>query len=179
MGNTVLTWEGVIHPEDHPRVKAQFQAYIDRRAERYQVEYRCLCHDGSYLWVEDRGYIIDRNEDGSVARMLGAQRNIDAGKREVVELQQRNQSLEALVAEPTRELSWANQQLHGDVPGKGRWQGYDQRVMRPLVLRAGSSGLIAGKRGLKKRPAMPFRHREPKSATAASVSDMQSVSQRA
>lgn len=109
--NTVLTWESVIHPEDYPRVMAHFEAYINQRNEHYLIEYRCRCHDGSYLWVEDSGHVIARNEDGSVARMLGAHRNIDAGKRLVAQLEQKNHSLEAQVAERTRELSWVNQQL--------------------------------------------------------------------
>ena len=111
LANSVFTWESVIHPEDYPRVMAHFEAYLNQRNERYLVEYRCRCHDGSYLWVEDSGYIIARNEDGSVARMLGAHRNIDAGKRLVAQLEQRNLSLESQVAERTRELSWVNQQL--------------------------------------------------------------------
>ncbi|MCJ7852555.1 sensor domain-containing diguanylate cyclase [Pseudomonas monteilii] len=111
MANSVLTWESVIHLEDYPRVMAHFEAYIRQHNERYLIEYRCRCHDGSYLWIEDSGYIIDRNEDGSVARMLGAHRNIDAGKRLVEQLEQKNQSLEGQVAERTRELSWVNQQL--------------------------------------------------------------------
>lgn len=111
LANSVLTWENVIHPEDYPRVMAHFEAYINQRNERYLIEYRCRCRDGSYLWIEDSGYIIDRNPDGSVARMLGAHRNIDAGKRLVAQLQQKNQSLESQVAERTRELSWVNQQL--------------------------------------------------------------------
>ncbi|AEJ14350.1 MULTISPECIES: sensor domain-containing diguanylate cyclase [Pseudomonas] len=111
MANSVLTWESVIHPEDYPRVMAHFEAYISQRNEHYLVEYRCRCQDGSYLWIEDSGYIIAHNEDGSVARMLGAHRNIDANKRLVAQLQQRNQSLESQVAERTRELSWVNQQL--------------------------------------------------------------------
>ncbi|WP_264316437.1 MULTISPECIES: diguanylate cyclase [Pseudomonas] len=111
MANSVLTWESVIHPEDYSRVMAHFEAYINQRNEHYLVEYRCRCHDGSYLWIEDSGHIIARNEDGSVARMLGAHRNIDANKRLVAQLEQRNQSLESQVAERTRELSWVNQQL--------------------------------------------------------------------
>ncbi len=111
LANSVFTWESVIHPEDYPRVMAHFEAYLSQRNERYLVEYRCRCHDGSYLWIEDSGYIIARNEDGSVARMLGAHRNIDAGKRLVAQLQQKNLSLESQVAERTRELSWVNQQL--------------------------------------------------------------------
>ncbi len=111
LANTVLTWESVIHPEDYPRVMAHFEAYISQRNERYLVEYRCRCQDGSYLWVEDSGHIIARNADGSVARMLGAHRNIDVSKRLVAQLEQKNQSLETQVAERTRELSWVNQQL--------------------------------------------------------------------
>lgn len=111
MANSVLTWESVTHPEDYSRVMAHFEAYINQRNEHYLVEYRCRCHDGSYLWIEDSGHIIARNEDGSVARMLGAHRNIDANKRLVAQLEQRNQSLESQVAERTRELSWVNQQL--------------------------------------------------------------------
>lgn len=111
LDNSVLTWERVIHPEDYSRVMEHFEAYITQRAEQYKVQYRCRCRDGSYLWVEDSGHIIERNADGSVARMLGAHRNIDASKRLVQQLEQQNSSLEALVAERTRELSWVNQQL--------------------------------------------------------------------
>ncbi|MFJ1339583.1 diguanylate cyclase domain-containing protein [Pseudomonas caricapapayae] len=111
LDNSVFTWESVIHPDDYPRVMEHFEAYITQRAEQYRVQYRCKCQDGSYLWIEDSGQIIARNPDGSVARMLGAHRNIDASKRLLEQLQQQNLSLESLVAERTRELSWVNQQL--------------------------------------------------------------------
>ncbi|MFK8332753.1 sensor domain-containing diguanylate cyclase [Pseudomonas sp. BJa5] len=111
LDNSVHTWENIIHPEDYPRVMAHFEAYVSSRSEQYRVEYRCRCQDGSYLWVEDRGHILARNPDGTVARMLGAHRNIDAGKRMVEQLMQQKLSLESLVGERTRELSWVNQQL--------------------------------------------------------------------
>ena len=109
--NSVFTWENVIHPEDYPQVMARFDDYVSRRATHYQAEYRCRKQDGSYLWVEDRGYIIARNLDGSVARMVGAHRDINTRKCSIEQLERRNQSLEALVAERTRELSRVNQQL--------------------------------------------------------------------
>ena len=109
--NSVFTWENVIHPEDYPKVMARFDDYIHRRAPHYQIEYRCRKQDGSYLWIEDRGYVIARNADGSVARMVGAHRDIHARKSSIEQLERRNQSLEALVAERTRELSRVNQQL--------------------------------------------------------------------
>ncbi|MGY2399558.1 diguanylate cyclase [Pseudomonas sp. SDO5271_S396] len=111
LANTVFTWENVIHPDDYPQVMALFDDYIHRRAPHYQIEYRCRKKDGTYLWIEDRGYVIARNADGSVARMVGAHRDIHARKHSIELLEQRNQSLEALVAERTRELSRVNLQL--------------------------------------------------------------------
>ncbi len=109
--NSVFTWENLIHAEDYPRVMSVFDNYINQRAPHYQAEYRCRKEDGTYLWIEDRGYVIARNPDNSVARMVGARRDIHTRKNSIERLQKRNQSLEALVAERTRELSRVNQQL--------------------------------------------------------------------
>jgi diguanylate cyclase (GGDEF)-like protein/PAS domain S-box-containing protein len=111
LDNTVLTWEAVMHPDDYSRVMALFDDYLSQRSPGYQAEYRCRTQDGGYIWIEDRGYILARNADGSVARMVGAHRSIDDKKRLLEALEQRNHSLEALVEERTRELSRVNQQL--------------------------------------------------------------------
>jgi diguanylate cyclase (GGDEF)-like protein/PAS domain S-box-containing protein len=116
--NTVFTWEKVIHPEDYPRVMAHFDDYLAQRSPCYQIEYRCRMFDGSYLWIEDRGYIIARNTDGSVARMMGAHRNIHDRKLRLQDLESKNQSLEVMVAERTRELSWTNEQLYQQLAEK-------------------------------------------------------------
>jgi len=111
LDNTVLTWETVMHPDDYSRVMALFDDYLSQRSPGYQAEYRCRMQDGSYIWIEDRGYILARNADGSVARMVGAHRSIDDKKRLLETLERRNDSLEALIEERTRELSRVNQQL--------------------------------------------------------------------
>jgi diguanylate cyclase (GGDEF)-like protein/PAS domain S-box-containing protein len=109
--NTVLTWENIIHPDDYPGVMAVFDDYLKQRAPTYQSEYRCRMRDGSYTWIEDRGYVLSRNADGTVARMVGAHRSIDDKRRLLEELERRAHSLEAIVEERTRELSRVNQQL--------------------------------------------------------------------
>ncbi|KJZ46588.1 sensor domain-containing diguanylate cyclase [Pseudomonas fluorescens] len=111
LDNNVLTWENVIHPDDYQQVMALFDNYLSQRAPGYQAEYRCRMQDGSYTWIEDRGYVLARNADGSVARMVGAHRSIEDKKRLYEALERRNQSLEAIVEERTRELSRVNQQL--------------------------------------------------------------------
>lgn len=81
LDNTALTWENLIHPDDYPAVMAVFDDYVQQRAPTYQAEYRCRMLDGSYTWIEDRGYVLSRNADGSVARMIGAHRSIDDKRR--------------------------------------------------------------------------------------------------
>ena len=111
LGNTVFTWEGVIHPDDLAGVMAKFDACLSGQASEYCAEYRCRCRDGSYLWIEDCGRIIERNPDGSVARMIGAHRDIHASKLLLEQLERRNHSLEQQVADRTAELVRLNEEL--------------------------------------------------------------------
>ncbi|MGU5545535.1 sensor domain-containing diguanylate cyclase [Aeromonas veronii] len=111
LGNTVFTWENVIHPDDLAAVMAKFDLCLSGSAHEYRAEYRCRCRDGSYLWIEDCGRIIERNPDGSVARMIGAHRDIHASKLLLEQLERRNQSLEQQVAERTAELVRLNEAL--------------------------------------------------------------------
>ncbi|MGL6553322.1 sensor domain-containing diguanylate cyclase [Aeromonas jandaei] len=111
LGNTVFTWESVIHPDDMAAVMAKFDLCLNGSAHEYRAEYRCRARDGDYLWIEDCGRIIARNPDGSVARMIGAHRNIHASKLLQEQLERRNSSLEQLIAERTAELARLNEEL--------------------------------------------------------------------
>ncbi|MBU6956593.1 diguanylate cyclase [Pseudomonas sp. CVAP len=113
--NNVLAWENAIHPDDYQQVMLQFDAHLHQRSARYQTEYRCRRRDGRYIWIEDRGHVIARNSDGSVARMIGASRCIEDKKRLLEQLERRNHSLETMVEERTRELSLLNQQLQAQL----------------------------------------------------------------
>ncbi|MGL6626511.1 sensor domain-containing diguanylate cyclase [Aeromonas jandaei] len=115
LGNTVFTWESVIHPDDIAAVMAKFDLCLNGSAHEYRAEYRCRTRDGDYLWIEDCGHIIARNPDGSVARMIGAHRNIHASKLLQEQLERRNSSLEQLIAERTAELARLNEELQRKV----------------------------------------------------------------
>ena len=114
----VFTWENLIHPEDYPRVMRHFERYISGEIDLYEIEYRCKKSDGSYLWIADRGAIVARNPDGSVARMIGAHHDINQqiiAQTGLIEknklLQSGNLSLEKVIAQKTDELAKKNQQL--------------------------------------------------------------------
>jgi len=118
----VFTWENLIHPDDYTRVMKHFEAYIKGESEEYKIEYRCKKEDGNYLWVEDTGKIVERTEDGKLARMIGAHTNIDDAKIAEEKLRRQNElllidnaSLEVSIEKRTQELESLNKRLEEQV----------------------------------------------------------------
>lgn len=118
LDETVFTWEDVIHPDDYARVMDHFEQYIRGAISSYKIEYRCKKADGSYLWIIDQGKIVAHNEDGSVARMIGAHQCIHEQKTAQETLLKQNrmlidgkQTLEKNVEQKTRELEQKNREL--------------------------------------------------------------------
>jgi len=114
----VFTWENIIHPEDYPKVMEHFEAYLKGKTPQYCIQYRCKRSDGSYLWIEDRGKVVERTPEGEVARMIGAHLDINAIKIAQDELKTQNKLLqkdkavlEILVNERTDELENVNIKL--------------------------------------------------------------------
>jgi len=114
----VFTWENVIHKEDYPHVMQHFEDYINGNTDSYHIQYRCKKRDGTYLWVEDSGKIVERTIDGKVARMIGAHTDINEAKianeklhKQNASLLKTNISLENLVKERTQELENINIKL--------------------------------------------------------------------
>ncbi|MFZ3229338.1 MAG: PAS domain-containing protein [Pseudobdellovibrio sp.] len=70
------SWELRVHPDDFKKVMTNFKAHLDGLAP-YTSEHRVLCKDGTYLWILDRGMVINRSEDGKPERMIGTQTNIN------------------------------------------------------------------------------------------------------
>lgn len=110
----IFAWENIIHADDFANVMYQLQQYTSGKVDHYQVRYRCKKSDGSYLWVVDSGEIVARNSDGSVARMIGTNKNI-LSQAELIDknklLQARKLALKKIIADKTVELEKKNQEL--------------------------------------------------------------------
>ncbi len=74
------TWSARLHPQDCDRVLAQLHGAIhDGRTRRWSDEYRFRRHDGTYVWVKDRGFIL-RDATGAAYRMVGGMTDLSAHK---------------------------------------------------------------------------------------------------
>lgn len=170
LNNTVFTWENVIHPDDLERVMACFDAYLSGEAACYKVEYRCRCQEGDYVWIEDYGRVITRNPDGSVARMIGAHRDIHAQKLLYARLELQNRSLEQQVVERTAELERLNQELQRQVEENRRLAETDSLT--------GAASRYRLEQTIRLEYERARRFKEPFSVVAMDVDDFKQINDR-
>ena len=67
-----------LHPEDVDLVFERISAHLAGATLRYDSAHRMLCGDGSVIWVEDRGHIVERGADGAPVRMVGSFQDVSA-----------------------------------------------------------------------------------------------------
>ena len=83
LGNLYETWVGMIHPHDRRGVEGVLQAYLDGETPEYLVDYRLRAKDESWHWVQARGLVFGRDDEGRPRRMIGV--HIDIHAERVVE----------------------------------------------------------------------------------------------
>ncbi len=76
----VDSWVNSVHPDDLAPTKQKLNSYLEGRSEKYSLELRLLCKDGSYKWILCRGTIVSRDNEGQPSRMIGIHSDITKQK---------------------------------------------------------------------------------------------------
>ncbi len=114
MEPTGTWWEQNIHPDDRDRVVGTLHGAIERKDPSWTQEYRWRRHDGTYLTILERGYVIcDRA--GRPIRMVGSTADVTARRREDVVREAIYRISEAAVA--AKDLPALYSDLHRIVGG--------------------------------------------------------------
>ncbi|MBI4912172.1 MAG: PAS domain S-box protein [Acidobacteria bacterium] len=94
----VQAWAARVHPEDMPRVMEAMNAHLSGATEQYRVEYRILRHDGRWLWILERGKVVERGESQEPIRFAGTMGDISDRKQAELALQASEERLRAMVS---------------------------------------------------------------------------------
>ena len=100
-----------MHPKDCVALEEKLRECVDGKSEVYELSIRVKDHQGEWLWVLDRGKVVDRDDNGRATRIAGALKDIADLKAHQQALQSLNEQLEIKVAMRTDELYKKNQKL--------------------------------------------------------------------
>lgn len=78
---SIRAWELRCHAEDLARVQLLVQAHLEGRTPFFDAEYRLRTGKGDWVWVHDRGMVVERDNNGRPVRMTGTQHDVTVRKQ--------------------------------------------------------------------------------------------------
>jgi PAS domain S-box-containing protein len=76
----VSSWERIVHPDDMPLVQAALERHLRGDTAFYESEHRVRHKDGRWVWVLDRGKVVERDAAGRPVRAAGTHSDITERK---------------------------------------------------------------------------------------------------
>lgn len=70
-------WCSRIHPEDLPVYREAISRHLDGQTPPYDVEYRLRNRGGAWVWIQERGRVIERDSTGRAWRAVGMCLDVD------------------------------------------------------------------------------------------------------
>ncbi|MBI3887423.1 MAG: response regulator [Opitutae bacterium] len=80
VGQSLASWEELLHPEDKGQVHAILHQHLTGQIELYETEHRLRAKSGRWVWVLDRGRVVERDAAGQPLRVAGTHLDITARK---------------------------------------------------------------------------------------------------
>ncbi|MFI5411635.1 diguanylate cyclase domain-containing protein [Kaistia sp. UC242_56] len=86
---TADTWDQLRHPDDALESKRRIRDHLEGRTPRYSIEQRLRHKDGRWIWVLDRGSVVERDAKGRPYRAVGTIQDITRRRARQEELDRR------------------------------------------------------------------------------------------
>ncbi len=93
---SIDTWDKLVNPEDNIVFEDILRKHFNRETEIYECELRMKHKSGHWVWVLDRGKVVEWDKDGKPVRMSGTHLDITQRKEVEAQLQKYATELEEL-----------------------------------------------------------------------------------
>ena len=87
----ISTWENLVHPDDLPRVRQVLNDHIHGKTPFYEARFRMKHKSGDYIWILDKGKVIELDEQGNPVRACGTHLDITHQKQIELALEESEQ----------------------------------------------------------------------------------------
>lgn len=104
-------WKKRVHPDDLDVSLTEIEAKLHNDSVGFDVEFRFLRKDNTWMWIRGRGKVVEWDSEGNVVRIIGTHSDITDRKMLEFEIQRHQKDLEYLVKSRTEELEAANEEL--------------------------------------------------------------------
>jgi len=75
------TLKSMVHPEDIDEVKRQLDIHLQGHSQNYEAEYRIHSKSGAWVWILDRGKVVERDANNCPLRAVGTHTDITPRKQ--------------------------------------------------------------------------------------------------
>ncbi|MFO8032974.1 MAG: PAS domain S-box protein [Desulfohalobiaceae bacterium] len=86
---SIQTWMDLCHPDDLKHSQALLDKHFKNEIDSYEYEARMWHKEGCWIWILDRGKVIEWDESGDPLRMIGTHTDINVRKQTEEALQER------------------------------------------------------------------------------------------
>ncbi|MCB9466602.1 MAG: PAS domain-containing protein [Candidatus Eisenbacteria bacterium] len=101
---SIEAWSTRVHPDDMAKCQADLQAHVEGRTQFYQNVHRMRHRDGHWVYILDRGKVVERDAEGNVYRFSGTHTDITEQKRAEIEAQEASRSKGRFLARMSHEI---------------------------------------------------------------------------
>jgi diguanylate cyclase (GGDEF)-like protein/PAS domain S-box-containing protein len=122
-----------LHEQDRETVMAAIQACLDGKAA-FDFEHRIQHPDGSTIWVQNRGEVVERDADGKPLCMVGSLREVTDRKHEALAMQRNNLFLKAIAT--------VNETMLADLPEQEQMSRICEALVSGGLFRMAWVGLV-------------------------------------
>lgn len=96
---TLDDWSSRVHPDDMDSCLTDIQAHLEGKTDFYENMHRMKHADGSWVYILDRGRVVERDSEGNALRFTGTHADMTALK---------SAEFDALLATKAKERFFAN-----------------------------------------------------------------------
>ncbi|WP_223292968.1 MULTISPECIES: putative bifunctional diguanylate cyclase/phosphodiesterase [Shewanella] len=79
--NSLSTWKALLHPEDKSDALETLNQYLNNEVDEFESVHRLKHKQGHYIWVLDRGMIVEWDDTGKATRMIGTHADVSSEMR--------------------------------------------------------------------------------------------------